>query len=73
MPSFILDVTKEGSQLYTQATGQSKVSIEPKSDNEFYVTQVNAQLQFNSNDKGEVESLTLFQGGREMVGKKLDE
>ena len=70
-PGFIITVTKEGSQLKAQATGQSAFEIFPKSETEFYVKVVAAQITFNKNAAGTVESLTLFQGGQEMVGKKI--
>ena len=72
-PGFILAVTKEGKQLKTQATGQDQVDIFPKSDNVFYLKVVEAQLTFNKNENGVVVSVTLHQGGQEMVGKKLTE
>jgi hypothetical protein len=34
---------------------------------------VEAQLTFNKNADGMVESVTLHQGGRDIVGKKLKE
>ena len=71
-PGFILEVTKEGNQLKTQATGQQVVDIFPKSENEFYLKVVDAQLVFNKNDAGEIDSVTLFQGGREMKGRRID-
>lgn len=70
-PGFILAVTKEGSQLKAQATGQPAFEIFPKSETEFYVKVVSAQITFNKNTAGNVESLTLFQGGQEMVGKRI--
>ena len=70
-PGFILTITKEGSQLKAQATGQPAFEIFPKSDTEFYVKVVAAQISFNKNPAGNVESLTLFQGGQEMVWKKI--
>jgi len=72
-PGFILTVTKEGNQLKTQATGQPEFPIFPKSDNVFYLKVVAAQLHFNKNEHGVVESVTLHQGGQEIVGKKLAE
>lgn len=72
-PGFILTVTLEGNQLKTQATGQPVVDIFPKSENEFYLKVVDAQLAFNKNVAGDIESVTLFQGGREMIGKRIDE
>ena len=71
-PGFTLTVTKEGNQLMTQATGQPTVAIYPKSETEFYFKVVDAQIVFNKNDAGEIDSLTLFQGGQEMIGKRID-
>ncbi len=72
-PGFILEVTKDGNQLKTQATGQAQVDIFPKSENVFYLKVVEAQLTFNKNENGVVVSVTLHQGGQEMEGKKLTE
>jgi len=36
-----------------------------------YLKVVEAQLIFNANDNGEVESMTLVQGGRESIGQKI--
>ncbi|PHS62862.1 MAG: serine hydrolase [Flavobacterium sp.] len=71
-PGFILTVTKEGNQLKAQATGQPIFDVFPKSENEFYLKVVDAQLVFNKNDADEVVSVTLFQGGGEMIGKLLE-
>ena len=73
VPGFILTVTKEGNQLKTQATGQPMFDIFPKTKNEFYLKVVNAQLRFNKNEAGLVNSVTLFQGGRETTGKRVEE
>ena len=70
-PGFVLTVTKEGNQLKAQATGQPDFEIFPKTETEFYVKVVAAQITFNKNSAGVVESLTLFQGGQEIVGKKI--
>lgn len=71
-PGFTLTVTLEGNQLKTQATGQPVVDIFPKSETEFYLKVVDAQLVFSENDAGEIDSLTLFQGGQEIIGKRID-
>ncbi|KAA6346345.1 putative penicillin-binding protein PbpX [termite gut metagenome] len=71
MPNFILTITKEGNQMKAQATGQPIFDIYPKSRNEFYLKVITAQITFNKGDNGMIESLTLFQGGQEMVGKRL--
>jgi tetratricopeptide (TPR) repeat protein len=70
-PGFIIVITREGNQLYAQATGQLNFPVFPKNETEFYYKVVDAQLVFNRNKSGEVESLTLFQNGMEIVGKKI--
>jgi D-alanyl-D-alanine-carboxypeptidase/D-alanyl-D-alanine-endopeptidase len=71
-PGFILAVSREGNQLKAQATGQPEFPVFPKSKNVFYLKVVEAQLTFNQNGDGQVESVTLHQGGRDVVGKKLE-
>ncbi|MGK0386321.1 MAG: CubicO group peptidase (beta-lactamase class C family) [Patiriisocius sp.] len=72
-PEFIITVTKKGSQMIAQATGQGEFEIYPKSDTVFYLKVVEAQVTFNLNEAGQVESMTLLQGGQESTGLKLKE
>lgn len=71
MPGFILTISKEGSQMKAQATGQQILDIFPKSNEVFYLKAVVAQITFNKSENGKIESLTLLQGGQEMTGKRL--
>lgn len=73
MPGFILSISKDGKQMKAQATGQPVFDIFPKSNEVFYVKVVTAQITFNRDDQGGIESLTLLQGGQELTGKKLAE
>ncbi|MDT8324964.1 MAG: serine hydrolase, partial [Bacteroidota bacterium] len=41
-PGFVLTVTREGSRMFTQATGQQRVEIYPSSQKEFYLKVVEA-------------------------------
>ena len=70
-PEFIISVSKDGSQLKAQATGQSEFEIYPRSENVFYLKVVEAQVTFNINEDGKVISMTLLQGGQETTGLKL--
>jgi serine-type D-Ala-D-Ala carboxypeptidase/endopeptidase len=67
----MITITKEGSQLYGQATGQERFDIYPENDTVFYLTVVEAEISFSMND-GVVENLTLFQDGQELQGKKVE-
>lgn len=70
-PGFILTISREDKQLKAQATGQPQFPIFPKSQNVFYLKVVEAQLTFNQDSDGKVQSLTLLQGGKEIPGRKL--
>lgn len=72
MPTFKITITKEGKQLKAQATGQPMFDIFAKSNDTFYLKEVAAQIQFIKNENGVIESLTLFQNGQEMNGKKVE-
>ncbi|HZV70291.1 MAG TPA: serine hydrolase [Saprospiraceae bacterium] len=70
VPGFDIVVTREDDHLFAQATGQDKFEIFPKSTTGFYYKVVDAQIDFNKNNDGKVEGLTLHQGGRDIPGKK---
>ena len=71
-PGFVLTISRDGNQLKAQATGQPEFPVFPKSENVFYYKVVEAQLTFNQNDNGKIESVTLHQAGQKIVGKKLE-
>ncbi len=71
LPEFKITVSRKGTQLFTQATGQGKIEIYAESETIFFPTVVEAKLSFQIKD-GIVESLTLFQGGQEIIGKKIE-
>ncbi|MGK0427901.1 MAG: CubicO group peptidase (beta-lactamase class C family) [Ulvibacter sp.] len=71
-PEFIITVTKVGSKMMAQATGQGEFEIYPKSDTVFYLKVVEAQVTFNLNEEDQVISMTLLQGGQESTGLKVD-
>jgi CubicO group peptidase (beta-lactamase class C family) len=64
-PTFSVAYTLEGGQLYTQATGQEKFPVFPEAQSKFFTTVVNSEIDFHTNDKGQVDYLVLHQGGRD--------
>ena len=68
---FVLAVTREGEQLYTQATGQGRFAIFPLAESEFYLGAVAARLTFHRGEDGQVESLTLRQDGRDRLAPRV--
>jgi hypothetical protein len=71
VPGFVITITRAENQLHAQATGQPQFPIFPKGDHTFFLKVVEAQLTFNLNKEGVVESVTLNQGGQSKVGKRL--
>ncbi len=70
MPNFILTITKEGNKLMGQATGQSKLELQPESATKFNVPQVGAVIEFVV-EADKATSLILNQGGQKMPAKKI--
>lgn len=69
-PGFNLVVTLEGGNLMLQATGQPKFQLFEESETKFFLKVVDAEIDFVKNDRNEVTSLMLHQGGRDMKGTK---
>lgn len=70
-PGFEIVITRQGNRLFGQATGQEIIELFAKSETEFYLKVVAAQIIFNLNEEKVVESLTLLQNGQEIKGKKI--
>jgi len=69
-PGFNIAITKEGSKLMGQATGQPKVELVPESATKFAIREVSAQIEFVvEGDK--TTSLNLTQGGRTTPAKRM--
>jgi CubicO group peptidase (beta-lactamase class C family) len=72
-PNFILTFSREGSKLYTQATGQSRIEIVATSDSTFRLTAVEASVVFHRGADGKVTGLTLNQNGANHATRLTDE
>lgn len=63
-------VSRENDHLYAQLTGQPRFRISPESETRFFYRVVDAQLEFQVFNSGEVEGVKLFQDGMTIEGKK---
>ena len=72
VPGFVLDITRDGDQLWAQATNQPKFEIFPESETMFFLKVVDAQIEFALDAAGVATSITLHQGGQNLPGKKLE-
>jgi len=69
-PGFIITVTVDQDVLMVQATGQPANPVFAESETRFFYKVVNAQIEFKIGNDGQVEGLTLFQGGAEMFAPR---
>ncbi len=72
-PGFILTISSEDNKIYGQASGQSKLELEPKSELEYTVESVGARLIFERSDDNSIQHFTLYQGGQETLCQRLPE
>ena len=71
--NFILTVTREGNQLFAQATNQTRAALYPKSSVEFFYKVVDAQITFETDARGHATALVLHQGGRDQQAQRIDD
>lgn len=64
-PNFSLVFTLDGNQLMSQATHQSKFPVYPEAENKFFLTVVDATVEFVKDDKGQISYAILHQGGKD--------
>ncbi len=66
-PGFVVEVTRDGDKLFGQATGQRKFFLMPTSALQFYVKELDAEVNFNEAKS----AVTLLQNGRLTPAKRL--
>jgi D-alanyl-D-alanine-carboxypeptidase/D-alanyl-D-alanine-endopeptidase len=71
-PSFIITITRDGDQLFEQATAQQKFEIFPESERDYFLKVVDAQITFVTDSTGRATELILHQNGRDVHGKRFE-
>jgi len=71
-PAFVLEVTREGDELFVQARGQQKLPVFAENETTFFYKVVDAQLSFELGADGKATSLTLHQGGASQPGQRIE-
>jgi hypothetical protein len=72
-PDVNVDVTLDGNQLKTQITGQPKLPVFAESPTSFFPKVVDAEVKFDKDASGQVNQLTIHQGGRDAIAKKISD
>ena len=70
-PEFHITISREGAQLYLQATGQPRFPIFAESDSSFFLRVVEAVVTFTRGPDGKATSLTLHQNGASTPGERV--
>ncbi len=70
-PNFSITITRDGSSLFGQATGQSRFTLAAESETRFRIEEVDATIDFHL-DGPQASALTLHQGGRDMRASRKD-
>jgi hypothetical protein len=72
-PGSVLEITREGERLFSQATGQEKVEILAESEKDFFLKVVDARLTLQLEGTGPAKGLVPHQGGHDHAAKRLEE
>ncbi|OAI44338.1 hypothetical protein AYO42_00905 [Rhizomicrobium sp. SCGC AG-212-E05] len=70
-PDFIVTITLEGDQIYTQATGQPRFPMFAESPTKLFLKVVDAQATFVMGADGKATSFILHQGGRDTPAPRI--
>jgi CubicO group peptidase (beta-lactamase class C family) len=70
-PQFSVEVILDGGQLWIQPFGQPRSQIYAEKENFFFSKVVDGQVGFIPDGSGTIVSIVLYQGGRQMTGKKI--
>jgi len=71
VPNFVLSISNEDNKLFVQATGQQKLPLTAISATEFVNNRVKVKIEFKVDSGNNALSLTMYQGGQTLPGKKL--
>ena len=67
---FEIKISLDKDQLFSQLTGQNTFPIFVESEMLFFYKVVDAQIQFEKNEKGEISNLFLLQNGKKIEAKR---
>ena len=71
-PAAIIAVTRDGSHLFVQLTGQPKFEVFPEGPKDFFLKIVDAQITFEAAGDGKAEALVLHQNGVNQRAKRIE-
>jgi len=70
-PDFVMTISRDGDQLFVQATGQPKLEIFAESERDYFLKEVDAQITFETDGQGRVTGLTIHQNGMSQTARRV--
>lgn len=70
-PGMAVTVSREGDRLMVTLSGQAPAEVLPESERLFFLTVVDAQIEFVLDDSGDTSGLILHQGGQDIPARKV--
>jgi CubicO group peptidase (beta-lactamase class C family) len=67
----IFEVSRDGSRLFLQPKGKSKVVLAPESETTFYIRAGDSEARIVKDPAGKVTHMAVIQNGQEILAKKL--
>jgi len=72
-PSAVLAITRTGSQMFAQLSGQPRLEIFAQSETEFFYKVVKAQISFQTDAQDHTTALVLHQNGEDHRAARIDD
>jgi Domain of unknown function (DUF3471)/Chlorophyllase enzyme len=69
----VMTVSRSGTHLFGQMTGQGALELFPSSKTEYVVRQMNAQITFMADAQGHATALTVHQGPAQITAPRIDD
>jgi len=71
-PTAVMSITRDGTRLYAQITGQPKLEIFARGEGDFVYEAVEARLSFELDAEGRATGLVLHQNGKAVPAPRID-
>ena len=69
-PQFAITISLVNGSLMGTPQGQESRKLHPEKEDLFFLKEIDGQFKFSRNDQNEITAVTLFQSGKEIIGKR---
>ena len=70
-PQFAITISLVNGSLIGTPQGQESRKLHPEKEDQFFLKEVDGQFKFTRNDENEISSVTFFQSGKVIIGKRI--